>query len=125
MIFFFTKNPNLLKIFFFFGGGGGGVLGGMARVSDFLSSPLAGKRDIVVTILVWCMCMPPCISPNLSGLIRLDSLKNITYSRFGFIEKKIHLLQPPSPPPPPAPPPPPNPKKFIFYFRFGFLVKKN
>ena len=27
--------------------------GGMARVSDFLSSPLAGKRDIVVTILVW------------------------------------------------------------------------
>ena len=30
----------------------------MARVSDFY---LAGKRDIVVTILVWCMCMRPCI----------------------------------------------------------------
>ena len=26
----------------------------------FLSSPLAGKRDIVVTILVWYMCMRPC-----------------------------------------------------------------
>ena len=27
----------------------------------FLSRPLAGKRDIVVTILVRCMCMRPCI----------------------------------------------------------------
>ena len=25
----------------------------------FLSSPLVGKRDIVVTIFVWCMCMSP------------------------------------------------------------------
>ena len=33
----------------------------------FLSSPLAGKRDIVVTILVRCMCVGPCVRPNLSG----------------------------------------------------------
>ena len=33
----------------------------MAGVSDFLSSPLAGKRDIVVTILIWWMCMRPCV----------------------------------------------------------------
>ena len=33
----------------------------MARVSDFLSSLLGGKRDIVVTILVRCMCMRPCV----------------------------------------------------------------
>ena len=33
----------------------------MARVSDFLSSRLGGKRDIVVTISVWCMCMRPCV----------------------------------------------------------------
>ena len=25
----------------------------------FLSSPLEGKRDTVVTILVWCMCVHP------------------------------------------------------------------
>ena len=33
----------------------------------FLSSPLAGKQDIVVTILVQCMYVHPCIRPNLSG----------------------------------------------------------
>ena len=33
----------------------------------FLLSPLAGKRDIVVTILVRCMCMRQCVRPNLSG----------------------------------------------------------
>ena len=27
----------------------------IGRKGCFLSSPLAGKRDIVVTILVWCM----------------------------------------------------------------------
>ena len=59
----------------------------MARASDFLLSPLAGKRDIVVTILVWCLCMRPCIRPNLSGLIR-----------FGFFEK-ISLTLAPLPPP--------------------------
>ena len=26
-----------------------------------LSSPLAGKRDTVVTILVWCMCLRHCV----------------------------------------------------------------
>ena len=55
----------------------------MARVSDFLSNPLAGKRDIVVTILVWCMCMHPCVRPNLSRLIR-----------FGFFEKISLTLAP-------------------------------
>ena len=25
--------------------------------TEFLSSPLAGKRDIVVTILIWCSCV--------------------------------------------------------------------
>ena len=50
--FFFTNNPNLYiyKKKFFLGRGGGGGAGWMARVSDFLSSPLAVKRDIVVTI---------------------------------------------------------------------------
>ena len=33
----------------------------------FLSSPLEGKRDIVVTILVRCMCMCPCVRPDLPG----------------------------------------------------------
>ena len=27
----------------------------------FLLSPLAGKRDIVVTILVWCICVCQCV----------------------------------------------------------------
>ena len=31
----------------------------LKKYDHFLSSPLAGKRDIVVTILVWCMCMGP------------------------------------------------------------------
>ena len=35
--------------------------------TSFLSSPLAGKRDIVVTILVRCMCVRPCFRPDLSG----------------------------------------------------------
>ena len=30
-------------------------------ITILLSSLLAGKRDIVVTILVWCMCVRPCI----------------------------------------------------------------
>ena len=58
---FFYKESKSIYIYIykkkFFGLGGGG----MARVSDFLSSLLAGKRDIVVTILVWRMCMRPCI----------------------------------------------------------------
>ena len=33
----------------------------------FLSSPLAGKRDIVVTILDRCMSVRPCVCPDLSG----------------------------------------------------------
>ena len=33
----------------------------------FLSSPLAGKRDIVVTIFVRCMCVRQCVRSDLSG----------------------------------------------------------
>ena len=33
-------------------------------LASFLSSPLAGKRDIVVTIFVWCMCVCPCVHPS-------------------------------------------------------------
>ena len=31
----------------------------------FLSSPLAGKRDIVVTILVRCMCVRQCVCASI------------------------------------------------------------
>ena len=34
-------------------------------MGNFLSSPLAGKRDIVVTILVWCMCVRPCVRASI------------------------------------------------------------
>ena len=34
----------------------------------FLSRPLAGKRDIFVTIFVRCMCVHPCVCP--SGFVR-------------------------------------------------------
>ena len=33
----------------------------------FLSSPLTGKRDIVVTILIRCMCVRPCIRASVRG----------------------------------------------------------
>ena len=36
-------------------------------VKGFLLSLLAGKRDIVVTILVRCMCVRQCVRPDLSG----------------------------------------------------------
>ena len=36
-------------------------------VQTFLSSPLAGKRDIVVTILDRCMSVRPCVRPDLPG----------------------------------------------------------
>ena len=48
-----------MHFFFFFGGGGGGGWCGKdmnTRAAIFLSSPLAGKRDIVVIICVRCMC---------------------------------------------------------------------
>ena len=31
---------------------------------SFLLSSLAGKRDIVVTIFVQCMCVHPCVHPS-------------------------------------------------------------
>ena len=34
-------------------------------LETFLSSPLTGKRDIVVTILIRCMCLRPCISASM------------------------------------------------------------
>ena len=37
------------------------------QFETFLSSPLAGKQDIVVTSLVRYMCVRPCVRPNLSG----------------------------------------------------------
>ena len=33
-------------------------------IKCFLSSPLSGKRDIVVTIFVRCMCVLPCVRPD-------------------------------------------------------------
>ena len=38
-----------------------------SECTHFLSSPLAGKRDIVVTIFVRYMCLHPCVHPDLSG----------------------------------------------------------
>ena len=37
----------------------------------FLSSPLAGKRDIVVIILVRCMCVRPCIRASVRASVRI------------------------------------------------------
>ena len=42
------------------------------RNSFFLSSPLEGKRDIVVTILVRCMCARPCVSGSVRACVRPD-----------------------------------------------------
>ena len=44
-------------------------MGGVAECAgcSFLSSLLADKRDIVVTIFVMCMCVRPCVRPDLSG----------------------------------------------------------
>ena len=36
-------------------------------ISSVIFVEPAGKRDIVVTISVWCMCVRPCIRPVLSG----------------------------------------------------------
>ena len=36
----------------------------------FLSSPLAGKRDIVVSIFVRCLCVQPCVRTSVQ--ISLD-----------------------------------------------------
>ena len=40
----------------------------------FLSSPLAGKRDIVVTFFVRCMCVRPYVRP--SGFVRTITYNN-------------------------------------------------
>ena len=36
----------------------------MGTFEQFLSSPLAGKRNIVVTSFVRCMCVRPCVHPE-------------------------------------------------------------
>ena len=33
----------------------------LKKFSTFFSSPLAGKRNIVVAILVWCKCVRSCV----------------------------------------------------------------
>ena len=40
----------------------------LSPIISLLSSPLAGKRDKVVTTLVWCMCVVRAsVHPDLSG----------------------------------------------------------
>ena len=38
-------------------------------VDTFLLSPLVGKRDIVVTIFVPCMCVRPCVSASVRASV--------------------------------------------------------
>ena len=58
-----------------------------------MSSPLAGKRDIAVTILVRCMCVRPCVRPNCPD----HNLYNNAWisKQFGTVvaleEEKCHL----------------------------------
>ena len=63
---------------------------------QFLSSPLAGKRDIVVTIFVRCMCMRPCISASVRICPDHNLYSNAWISKqFGTVlaleEEKCHL----------------------------------
>ena len=64
----------------------------------FLSSPLAGMRDTVVTILVGCMCVRPCVSASVrpSEFVRTITYNNAWISiQFGTVvaleEEKYHL----------------------------------
>ena len=58
---------------------------------SFLSSPLAGKRDLVVTIFVRCMCVRPCV--RRSGFVR--TITCTIMHGFGTVvaleEEKCHL----------------------------------
>ena len=62
----------------------------------FLSSPLAGKRDIVVTILVRCMCVRLCIRASVR-ICPDHNLYNNAWilKQFGtvvvLVEEKCHL----------------------------------
>ena len=67
----------------------------------FLLSPLAGKRDIVVTIFFQCMCVRPWVSSSvcLSGFVRTCPHHNLynnawTSKQFGTVvaleEEKCH-----------------------------------
>ena len=65
---------------------------------SFLSSPLAGKQDIVVTILVRCMCMRPCIRASVRICPDHNLYNNSWISKqFGTVvaleEEKCHLNQ--------------------------------
>ena len=62
----------------------------------FLSSPLASKRDIVVTILVRCMCMRPCIRASVRICPDYNLYNNAWISKqFGIVvaleKEKCHL----------------------------------
>ena len=65
----------------------------------FLSTPLPGKRDIVVTILVRCMCVHPCIRASVRASVRIcpdHYLYNYAWisKQFGTViafEEKCHL----------------------------------
>ena len=58
----------------------------------FMSSPLAGKRDKVVTILVRCMCVRPCARPNLN-LYNNARISKHFGTVVAFEEEKCHLKQ--------------------------------
>ena len=62
----------------------------------FLSSPLAGKRDIVVTICFRCMCVRQCVHPSVRICPDHNLYNNAWISKqFGTVvaleEKKCHL----------------------------------
>ena len=62
----------------------------------FLSSPLAGKQDIVVTIVVWCMCVHQCVRASVRICPDQNLYNNAWISRqFGTVvaleEEKCHL----------------------------------
>ena len=59
------------------------------KISEFLSSPLAGKRDIVVTILVWCMCLCLCVHPAITGTFMHGFQNNFAQLLFS---RKRHLF---------------------------------
>ena len=72
----------------------------VVNIYQFLSSPLAGKRDIVVTIFVRCMCVRPCVSASMCASVRICPDHNLYNNawpskQFGTVvalrEKKCHL----------------------------------
>ena len=65
-------------------------------IISFLSSPLPGKRDIVVTIFVRCMCVHPCVCVSVRICPDHNLYNNAWISKqFGTVvalkEEKCHL----------------------------------